>query len=150
MKHALRHRPPSSRASEPRDSVELDGDLRIVLDNLPVILWFATPDGRITMSEGRGLTSLGLHSGELVGSSIFEVVRDFPEVRELVTRAFAGETVTGTVRMQDRWHEYHITPRRGPDGQLAGVIGVSTDVTTRKEVEEDRDRLYRAARRAHR
>ncbi|MDF2694585.1 MAG: diguanylate cyclase, partial [Labilithrix sp.] len=145
--HALLHRHPS-RANASRESVELDGDLRFVLDHLPVVLWSATPDGRITMCEGRGLTSLGFQPGQLVGSSVFDVARDLPDAQEQLARAFSGEVVAGAMRIRDRWHEYYFAPRRGPDGKLASVIAVSVDITARKQAENDRDRLYRAARRA--
>jgi PAS domain S-box-containing protein len=44
-----------------------------VISQAPVILWAIGASGVFTLSEGRGLESLGFELGELVGRSVFEV-----------------------------------------------------------------------------
>ena len=37
--------------------------------------------GIFTLSEGKGLAALGLKPGEIVGQSVYEIYRDFPDVQ---------------------------------------------------------------------
>jgi PAS domain-containing protein len=61
--------------------------LRAVVSNSPIVLFAIDPEGRFTLSEGRGLESLGLKPGEVVGRSAFDVYRDVPRIGENLRRA---------------------------------------------------------------
>jgi PAS domain S-box-containing protein len=94
------------------------------------------PAGIFTLSEGQGLSALGLTPGEVVGRSVFDVYRDHPEILEHHRRALAGETFTsigqvGLVALAVRY-----APIRGAAGEVTGMIGVSTDVTELRRTEE--------------
>src|SRR5205814_5598918 len=59
---------------------ETDLRLRLVVDNVPIILWAVDAAGVITLSEGKGLAKLGIRPGESVGQSIFDLYAHLPEV----------------------------------------------------------------------
>jgi len=65
--------------------------LRSVVTNAPVVLFALDREGVFTLSEGKGLDDLGLEPGQLVGSSVFEVYRETPQIVADVRRALAGE-----------------------------------------------------------
>jgi PAS domain S-box-containing protein len=120
------------------EELELANRLRFVLEQLPITLWSATPDGRITVSEGRGLAALGLHAGELVGRSVFDFVGEDPEAKSELLRVCAGEAVVGARCVKERWHEYQLAPQREPDGRIANVLGVSMDTTEHRQAGQAR------------
>src|SRR5690348_376306 len=58
---------------ETQDALEAArAQLSAVVNHAPVILFAADAAGRITLSEGKALESLGLAPGEMVGRSILE------------------------------------------------------------------------------
>jgi PAS domain S-box-containing protein len=115
--------------------------LRAVVTNVPLVLFAIGADGVFTLSEGHGLSRLGLQPGEVVGKSVFDVYQDVPEILDNVRRAMEGETMHENVRVGDLWFESWYTPVRGLDGLVTGIIGVSADVTERMLAEETRERM---------
>ena len=115
--------PSDSPASNP---VEL---LMAVVRNSPIVLFAVAPDGRFTLSEGRGLDALGLAPGEVVGKSIHELYKGYPAILDAYERALKGETVTDVVTVQGLVFETRFAPQLDWGGKVTGVLGVATDVT---------------------
>ncbi len=103
--------------------------LHAVITNAPVVLFAFDPAGIVTLSEGRGLAPLGLSGGEIVGRSLFDLYRDAPTVLANVCRALAGEAFDAVVEVVGVAFETRYAPLRDAAGDVAGVIGVATDVT---------------------
>jgi PAS domain S-box-containing protein len=120
-----------------RALIESEKRLRTVISNLPVIMFTFDREGRFTMSEGKGLESLGLRPGEVVGDSIWELYAGHNAVLESIRRALRGEAFVHTVTLQGKSFETWYSPVLDDDGQLASVIGVAADVTERKKSEEE-------------
>ena len=110
--------------------------LRTVVTNAPVILFVVNRDGVFTLCEGKGLEALGLKPEKVVGLSIFDVFRDMPEIKEKLHRALDSEAFTTTVEIDGVVFEAQCAPLRDRSGQIPGLIGVATDVTERKRMEE--------------
>ncbi len=117
------------RASEER--------LRTVATNAPVVLFALDREGRFTLSEGKGLEALGLQPGELVGLSAFDVYRETPSIGDNIRHALAGEAFTACVEVSGSAFETHYAPVWDNRGEIAGVIGVATDVTERRRSEQE-------------
>ena len=105
--------------------------LGVVVNAAPVILFATDAEGVITLSEGKGLESLGRRPGQMVGTSIFEQYEGMPEIAEAARRALAGEEfdtlgALGEMVFDTKW-------RGLPEG---GMIGISIDVTERHRSEE--------------
>ena len=111
--------------------------LRAVIANAPIVLFAIDPDGRFTLSEGRGLAALDLKPGQLVGQSAFEVYREVPRIVENLKRALAGEDFTDVVDVGTLAFETRYTPVRDDAGLIAGVIGIATDVSQRRRLEDE-------------
>lgn len=115
---------------------ESEKKFRTVIDISPVIIWGIDKNGIITISEGRGLASLGLKPGQIVGMSVLEIYKDLPEVIGFIKRALAGESFTAAAWINSSYMETWHSPILGEDGEVNGVLGVTTDITERKRIEE--------------
>lgn len=110
--------------------------LRNVIANAPVVLWALDCDGVFTLSDGQGLEALGLAPGEMVGASALEAYKHEPRVLDYVRRALAGEALVAEISIDGHMFESHCSPTVEESGQVAGVIGVSIDITERKCAED--------------
>ena len=108
--------------------------LRTIVDNAPVVLFAIDDAGRFLLSEGRGLESIGLRPGEVVGDQFEAVFEGAPDVVDLCRRALDGEQVSDTVTFGDRWFEAWFEPMTDTD-ESTGAIGVAVDVTAREQRE---------------
>ncbi len=117
--------------------------LRTVVGAAPIILFALDRHGVLTLTEGEGLASLSLTSGEAVGRSIFELFRDAPQLIRSVRRALAGEAFTTSVEIRHLHFDTRFTPI-WEDGRVAGVVGVANDVTERTQASERLEQLVRS------
>ena len=115
---------------------ESDKRTHTIVSNAPIVLWSLDKEGVFTLSEGAGLNALGLRPGEIVGQSIYDVYRDVPQILEDNRRALAGDTFVSIVEAGNLVFESHYSPIRDKDGEVIGMVGVSTDITERKQAEE--------------
>ncbi|PMB38367.1 hypothetical protein CEN47_06675 [Fischerella thermalis CCMEE 5319] len=111
--------------------------LRTVVNNFPLILWAIDKNGVFTLSEGKGLEGLGLKPGEAVGQSVFEMYGNLPEV----AAAFRNSLTTGvpyyvTATTNGCTLEGMANPFYDDQGNIQGMIGVSMDITARKQAED--------------
>ena len=112
--------------------------MRGVMNNAPVVLFALDPNGVFLVSEGKGLSALGLRPGEVLGRSVYEVYRDHPAVTHSIRRAFAGELETETIRVEGRVFESWYSLVRDADGTVTRLIGVAVDVTERDRMVTER------------
>jgi PAS domain S-box-containing protein len=92
---------------------------------------------------------IGLEEAEQIGKTDFDLFpREFAEaIREEDRAVMASGTerrVEERVTYPDATRvlfESRKAPLHGPDGTIAGVVGVSRDVTARRRAEEDRERM---------
>ena len=115
-----------------------EGRLRMVLDQVPAVLWTTDTDLRFTSSAGAGLAALGLEPGQVVGLSLFKYFRtedpDFPPIAAH-RRALQGESVSYELEWQGNTYETKVEPLRDAGGVVVGTLGFAHDVTRRKETE---------------
>lgn len=116
---------------------EAEARLALAVEGAPIMLFALDLEGRITLSEGSGLESLGFEPGAAVGLSAFDLYKDFPHIVDTMRRALAGETLDATLDVGDVILETRYRPTLDIDGVLQGVVGVALDVT---------DRLHNEAR----
>ena len=111
--------------------------LRSVIGNTPVILFALDRSGVVTLSEGKGLDTFGVKSGELVGRSIFELYRDSPHLHASARRALAGESVTFVTEAKKQFFEIHLIPLIDKRGQVISITGVTYNITDRRRTEKE-------------
>jgi PAS domain S-box-containing protein len=110
--------------------------LQTTVTGAPIILFALDRKGTFTLSEGRGLEVLGLRSGQLVGRSAFAVYKDHPQMVDDIRRGLSGESVSSLLELDKYWFDARYRPIRDERGEIAGLIGIATDVTEQKQLEE--------------
>jgi PAS domain S-box-containing protein len=111
--------------------------LRDLIANAPVVLFALDRSGVVTLSEGKGLETFGVKPGELVGQSIFDLYNDSPGLHANVRRALDGEAVTFITEANDQFFEIHLIPLLDKRGKVAGVNGVTYNITDRRRTERE-------------
>ena len=119
-----------------KEATQSLGMLRMVVSNTPTILYAVNSEGVFTLSEGKGLESLGLKPGELVGKSIFEIYQDNPTIIEYTKRVLAGEEKTWLAEIAGKWFENRSAPLRDEERKIFGLMGIATEITKRKQAED--------------
>jgi PAS domain S-box-containing protein len=117
--------------------------LRLMVEQMPAVLWSVDTSLRFTLSLGAGLAELGLQPNQVVGMTLQEFLRtEDPEEPMLAAhrRALAGESVSLRTEWAGRCHESHVEPYRGKDGRINGVLGIGLDVTERRRAEGELQR----------
>jgi PAS domain S-box-containing protein len=111
---------------------------RLLIEQVPCLLWTTDRDLRITSSVGITPRELQLPPNVAIGMSIFELFEsDDPEMLPIAAhrRALAGEPNTYDLAWHGRVFHAHIQPFRDAQGQIIGCIGVALDITERRQVE---------------
>ncbi|MBJ8348142.1 PAS domain S-box protein [Antrihabitans sp. YC2-6] len=103
--------------------------LAIIMRSAPGIVFAVDLSGVIQVSTGSGLAALGFQPGQLVGTNVFEIYKDMPEVAEYHRRALRGEEFRAQVDIGDRSLETLYRPIFSASGRLVGTVGVSDDIT---------------------
>lgn len=103
--------------------------LNLILANSPVILWAYDSTGTFTLSEGKGLDALGLTPGQVVGQSVFDVYKNFPEILNASEASLNGEKVTIITEVNRRIYQSYFNPILDANGHVSSVIGIANDIT---------------------
>lgn len=113
--------------------------LRLVMEQMPAVLWTTDTQLRFTSSTGTGLTALNLRADQVVGTTLFESFQtydaDFLPIAAHC-RALSGESVTYEIVWGERAFSAYVEPLRDENGRIIGTIGIALDITERKQVEE--------------
>jgi len=115
--------------------------LHVIVSHMPVILWSCDLAGLLTVVEGKGVAALGVAAHEMIGKMLIELHPDPPSVGEHIRRAARGEAHESLMRAGMRMFEVYTSSLRDTHGEVAGVLGVSSDVT---ELLRTRERLVQA------
>ncbi len=113
--------------------------LRLLVEQMPAILWSTDPELRITSVLGAGLAPLNLRADDVVGTPLADHLgtRD-PEFLPIAAhlRALRGESVSYEFQFRERIFQCHIEPLRDSSQTVRGTVGVALDITDRKRAEE--------------
>ncbi|WP_413165787.1 PAS domain S-box protein [Capilliphycus salinus ALCB114379] len=127
----------SSRKKAEETLKEREAYLRMVVNNVPVILWATDNNGIFTLSEGKGLEGLGLQAGDVVGKSAYEIYADFPSIiRGIHETLTTGSSYHAQVEVNGRFFEALGNAFSDEQGNCLGIIGASFDITERQQVEQ--------------
>jgi PAS domain S-box-containing protein len=131
-------RPPSAVPAS-----EEEGHLRLLLENMPALVWTTDADLRLTAVHGALLAGLGLHAGELVGRQLAETALPGASAVLAYERALHGKRVKYQDSVGDRRFEVNIEPMYEDGSRIVGCMGIALDVT---ESQDRQDRLLRLSR----
>jgi PAS domain S-box-containing protein len=109
---------------------------RQLTSHSPVILFGIDAEGTFTLSEGIGLESMGAGAGDVVGKSVYQVYRNFPDILEQVNAALAGSESHGLTHIGEKCFEVWFTPIWDEERMVVGLSGVAVDITRRNKLEQ--------------
>jgi PAS domain S-box-containing protein len=118
---------------------ESEARLRVLVEQLPAVLWTVGKDLRFTSAMGAGLTRLGLKQNQVVGMSLPEYFETSDQSFKPIAahrRAMTGEPTTFHVEWKGGSYACHVEPLRDASGQLQGAICMALDITDRRQLEE--------------
>jgi PAS domain S-box-containing protein len=101
------------------------------LDNLPATVWTTDSDLRLTFIEGALLHRLGLTADRLVGRTLMDLLLDGREDHPLIQghlAALAGHETNVRIEWGGDIYSARLAPRRAPDGQVIGCVGVQQQI----------------------
>lgn len=116
--------------------------LRLMIAQMPCIVWTMDKELRYTSMSGAGLKTAGRQPSDLVGKTIFEYSPTFTEASPLVRalrRALKGQANTceqGSI-LNNRMFLVHSEPMYDNDQSICGVVGVSVDITEQKRAQHE-------------
>lgn len=118
---------------------ESEARLRVLVEQLPAVLWTVGKDLRFTSALGAGLARLGLKPNQIVGLSLMEYFETNDQTFLPIAahrRATKGEPLTFHVEWKGGSYTCHVEPLRTAEGELQGAICMALDITDRKQLEE--------------
>ena len=118
---------------------ERDERVRMLVSQVPAILWTTDRKLRFTSSVGAGLESLGLAPGQVIGMSLYDYFQtDDPEFESIAMhrRVLKGESVTFLSEWDSHVFEAHVQPLRDKNGIIIGCLALALDVTERVTAEK--------------
>lgn len=101
----------------------------------PIVFFKLNRKGVVELALGQSL-SRKAYAIEPVGNSIYDLYAGNEPLLNGFERALAGETVTVVVEAGGFIYESTYAPLRDSSGQVTGVVGVSSDVTRHRAVED--------------
>ncbi|MEQ8789261.1 MAG: PAS domain S-box protein [Pirellulaceae bacterium] len=135
---------------------EKEARLRLLLRQLPAIVFTTDRGLRFTSSLGAGLERLGLQPGQVVGQSVYEFfdTRDesYPPIAAM-RNALRGKSDDYQLEFQGNVYRTLIEPLRDAQGAIEGTLGVALDITEHRQLEltlrESEARLRQMAESIH-
>jgi two-component system, cell cycle sensor histidine kinase and response regulator CckA len=112
--------------------------LRVLLEQMPAVLWTTDCELRITLSLGGGLALLGMRPHIAEGRSLLDYVASDAGPHPALAahrRALGGESVNAELEWGGHVLRSHIEPLRDASERIAGTIGVALVVTESKRAE---------------
>ena len=114
--------------------------LRLIVEQMPAVLWTTDTELRFTSSLGLGLTALNLESNQAVGMNLFEYFQtedsQFLPIAMHI-RTLRGESVSYETEWEGTLYASHLEPLHDEGGNIVGTVGVALDVTERKRADEE-------------
>ncbi|PKP33783.1 MAG: hypothetical protein CVU00_09830 [Bacteroidetes bacterium HGW-Bacteroidetes-17] len=110
---------------------------KMLVTNIEEIIYLVDKNGIFTVSEGKGLEKIGLKPGQVVGQSVFDFYKDFPDILEGIHTALNGETNSMEVQIGPNHFTNWSTPHFNPEGDVIGLIGLAINITDRKKAENE-------------
>jgi len=115
---------------------ESEEKFKTLVTNTEEIVFMVDKNGTFLLSEGKGLAILGLKPGQVVGTSVFELYKDYPQMLAEMRQTFDGETVTNEVNVDGNYFRNWYTPHKNHEGKIIGILGLSVNITEQKQAEQ--------------
>jgi PAS domain S-box-containing protein len=123
------------------DSTTTHIDFRLLLEQLPAIVWATDRELRFVYARGAGLVALGLGADEVVGRSlqdylVAEADADASATLNAHRAALEGVPAVYEDYWQGRAYQVHVEPWRSATNGIVGTLAVALDITDHMRAEE--------------
>jgi PAS domain S-box-containing protein len=115
---------------------EREAHLRLVVEQMPAILWTTDARLQITSTMGAGLAALGMQPSEVIGMTMLENLgTDSLEATPIAAHlsALRGESLSYEMEWKNRTFQVRVEPLRNSEKKITGTIGIVLDITDRKQ-----------------
>jgi signal transduction histidine kinase len=117
------------------ERAEVEKQLAVAIHHAPVLFFMMDRNAVLTTADGALREPLERGRGGMVGRSLLDAYKDHPTVPGFIRRGLAGETVSYSIEVQGLALDVWLGPVRDAAGELAGAIGVCTDVTESRRLQ---------------
>ncbi len=128
-----------------------EAQVRLLLEQIPAILWTTDNNLTITLLKGERIGVLTTNPDEILGHTVYDFFgtkdASFTPIA-LHRRALEGISGSYELQIKDFFFHCHVEPLRDRKGDIIGCIGVAHDVTERKRAEEELKHAHRIYREA--
>ena len=132
-----------------RQLADSERTLRTIIESQPQCVSILSPEGRIERINPAGLSMLEAGSEQdVLGGRFADLVAEaqreaFGELGRRINDGLSGSLVFEIIGRQGgrRWLETHAVPMRDAEGRVVGQLGVMQDVTERRRIQHDLERL---------
>jgi two-component system cell cycle sensor histidine kinase/response regulator CckA len=123
-----------------RTLAEREAQLRMMLEQVPALLWTTDRQLRYTSLAGADPAAMGIDRDTVIGRPVGE---DLDASRRAHEQALMGQPARYSFTWQGMSYECNVEPMCASDGTIVGTIGVAVDVS---ETRLNEQRLHHAAR----
>jgi HTH-type transcriptional regulator, bacterioopsin transcriptional activator and related proteins len=126
-----------------RISRENDTRLRLLVEQIPAILWTTDAELLVTSARGAALRRLDLQPDQFIGLKLLDFFQSTPEsaTAHAHQRAIAGHSSDYQLIFKERIFQAYVEPLRGMADTITGCIGIAFDLTERARAEEQAGQL---------
>ncbi len=125
-----------------QEDIRTQNRLRMLLKQIPTLVWTTDRELRITSSSGSGLAALKSYADHDVGKTLLDFLDNHdPDLEPVLAhrRALEGERVSYRVSYMGRLLDAYVEPERALDGAIIGVSGFALDITEHPDMEKPKD-----------
>jgi PAS domain S-box-containing protein len=131
---------------------ETEKKLNLIVKNVPIILFAINKEGNFIFAEGESVKGLKYTPEEIQGKSalrlfgkmnVHEDTGNIISGKDVFRRVLMNKKVAGTIQLGKFYFDSRFTPLKSEFGQIIGVIGTAVNITERKLIEHEREKLLR-------
>jgi len=125
--------------------------MEAIVDNFRGVIWSVDREGVISSFNGQYLKTIGISPSFLIGKNI-QIAREknrHPDIIDNIEKTFRDGSQDWQSKVGDVVFHSHTTPLYDNDGNIAGVVGSSYDVTELIKLHQDLEAAVKAAEAAN-